>query len=229
MKLALEDARGKLGMAIIWMGILGLPLGLGVVLGYYASDRGLLWMPTLLYVLLVLSITSVLAIIGGGLLARRTIKATEGGLRLRRRVMVCFVLLTGLLVGWLALYWTEQPSALTELSHQKFNQAFEVDAERYREYDNGLARQYEAFASFTELFDEGSDRVLTADEESVMRSLWTATYDYAFALDQIRLFYEDWYRFDPSRAQRSYHLRSYLLTFASELSLYEMSSRLNSL
>ena len=226
MKLDVKEIRGRLGMAIIWMGILGLPLGLGVVLGYYASDRGLLWLPTMLYVLLVLSITSILAIIGGGLLARRTIKSTEGGLRLRRRVMACFVLLTALLVGWLALYWTEQPSALTELSHQKFNQAFEVDAERYREYDNGLARQYEAFAAFSELFEEGRDRVLTADEESTIRSLWTTTYDYAFGLDQIRLFYEDWYRFDPSRAQRSYHLRSYLLTFTSELSLYEMSSRL---
>jgi hypothetical protein len=45
-------------------------------------------------------------------------------------------------------------------------------------------------------------------------------------MDRIRFFYEDWYRFDASRAQRSYHIRSFLLTFAAELSLYEKSTRL---
>jgi hypothetical protein len=47
-----------------------------------------------------------------------------------------------------------------------------------------------------------------------------------FATDQIRVFYEDWYRFDPSRAQRSFHLRSFLLTFAAELTLYEKGTKL---
>ena len=65
MKQTLEEFRGKLGLAITWIGILGLPLGVGVVLGYYAGDRGVLWLPTMLHILLVITIGSVLAIIGG--------------------------------------------------------------------------------------------------------------------------------------------------------------------
>ena len=66
MKQTSEEFRGKLGLAITWIGILGLPLGVGVVLGYYAGDRGVLWLPTMLHILLVITIGSVLAIIGGG-------------------------------------------------------------------------------------------------------------------------------------------------------------------
>ena len=65
MKQTSEEFRGKLGLAITWIGILGLPLGVGVVLGYYAGDRGVLWLPTMLHILLVITIGSVLAIIGG--------------------------------------------------------------------------------------------------------------------------------------------------------------------
>lgn len=69
MKLDAQDLRTKAGVAITWLGLLGLPLGLGVALGYYAGDRGVLWLPTMLHILLVLSIGSVLAIIGGGALS----------------------------------------------------------------------------------------------------------------------------------------------------------------
>ena len=66
MKPGAEEFRGKLGLAITWAGILGLPLGVGVILGYYAGDRGVLWLPTMLEFLLVVTIGSVLAILGGG-------------------------------------------------------------------------------------------------------------------------------------------------------------------
>jgi hypothetical protein len=48
----------------------------------------------------------------------------------------------------------------------------------------------------------------------------------AFALDQIRFFYEDWYRYDISRIERNYHLKSFLLTYAAELALYEKGVRI---
>ena len=67
--------------------------------------------------------------------------------------------------------------------------------------------------------------MLRADDERLVLDAWEAIYAYSFALDQIRVFYEDWYRFDPSRAQRSRHLRSFLLTFAAELALYEKATR----
>ncbi len=201
-------------------------MGAGLVLGYYAGDRGVAWLPTMLQVILLVCIGSLLAVAAGRVLAGSATKPTERGLRLRRRVMVCLSLGAILIFVRLTFHWVENPSPLTNLTSEEFNQAFTIDLQRYLEYEGGLERQLEGFNEFSVVLRDEGGRVLTADEEAQLRGLWTATYDYAFSLDQIRLFYEDWYRFDPSRAGRSYHLRSFLLTFAAELSLYEKSSRL---
>jgi hypothetical protein len=216
----------KLGAVVEWAGLLGLPMGVGIMLGYYAGDRGIRWLPTMLQIILGICILSLVAIIGGRLLARSATKATEGGLRLRRRIIVCLSFAMVLIAVRLSMYWVEGPSPLTDLTTEKFNAAFLIDAERFRDFDGGLARQLEGFRALSEEVVEGDTEILSADQEALLRELWIATYDYAFSLDQIRLFYEDWYRFDPSRVERSYHLRGFLLTYAAELALYEKSSRL---
>ncbi|MHC4831373.1 MAG: hypothetical protein ACYTFT_13640, partial [Planctomycetota bacterium] len=74
------------------------------------------------------------------------------------------------------------------------------------------------------MFEAG--RVLSADEETNLAQAWQTFYESAAALDGVRVMYEDWYRFDPSRAERSFHLRSFLLTYAAELALVETAGRL---
>ena len=124
----------------------------------------------------------------------------------------------------LVLYWARQTTPLTALPSDTFDQLVqrhnhEVD-ELYRQMDRMLVR-LEAH----DFPQESSRRPLTPDEENLLRDAWAASYDCAFALDQLRIFYEDWYRFDPSRASRGRLLRSYMLTFEAELSLFETSLR----
>ena len=123
----------------------------------------------------------------------------------------------------LVLFAVQQPSPLTALSSEEFDTTFELDSRSYGDFDRGIEHYLTLLEARPELFVD--EHVLTADEEAFVLDCWVAIYDYSFALDQVRIFYEDWYRFDPSRAQRSYHLRSFLLTFASELALYEKSWR----
>ena len=54
----------------------------------------------------------------------------------------------------------------------------------------------------------------------------TLLFDTALALDRVRRFHEDFYRFDLSRLERDRHVRSFLLSFAAELSLYENTTDL---
>ena len=69
-------------------------------------------------------------------------------------------------------------------------------------------------------------RSLTAEEEALVIDAWASYLDTALALDRIRRFHEDFYRFDLSRLERNSHVRSFLLSFAAELSLYENTTRL---
>ena len=153
-------------------------------------------------------------------------RATAAGSRLRKRVVACIILGSICIAARLALYWTQKPSPLTNLTTTEFDTAFELDGQRYRELDQGLRRAVAFLKQQHEMFDAESPVVLSADQEELLLETWRTIYDYAFLLDRTRSFYEDWYRFDPSRAQRSYHLRSFLLTFAAELSLYENSTEL---
>ena len=59
------------------------------------------------------------------------------------------------------------------------------------------------------------------EEEALVIDAWASYLDTALALDRIRRFHEDFYRFDLSRLERNRHVRSFLLSFAAELSLYE--------
>jgi hypothetical protein len=118
------------------------------------------------------------------------------------------------------------PSPLTDLGEPEFNVAFEIDSSRYRELERGMERVVAAVESSGEEFGVDRERVLTADQERRLLTAWRSAYDSAFALDQLRHFYRDWFRFDPSRAERSFHLRAFLLAYAAELALHEKSTRL---
>lgn len=201
------------------------PLGVGLVVGFYFADQGMRWLPTMLGVLMLTAVLSMLALLSGRLVLREAFVVTPGGKRVRRRLFVMLAIIIASIGARFVVYWLDDPTPLTGLSEDEFNVAFEADAREYREYDDGLERLIAQVERSAALRD-GERAVLDPDEERELLDLWEAIYGHAFALDQIRVFYEHWYRFDPSRAERSQHLRSFLLTYAAELSLYEKSTRL---
>ncbi len=212
-----------------WIGRFGqlsVPLGLGAMLGFYAADRGMRWLPSMLELVLAVFVLGFVAMPLGRLLQGRLYTDTIESRRVRKRVVFWTILATLCAGGRLALYWAEKPTALTAMSAAEFNRAFESDLQRYRELDAGLSGAVAFLERQHMVFNPDAPRVLKADEERSLMEVWRTIHDYAFALDQIRIHYEDWYRFDPSRTERSFHMRSYLLTYAAELALYEKSTRL---
>lgn len=216
--------REWLGQALGIVGAAGLPLAVGTMLGFFAADRGLRGGPTMLGVVLLAAIASLGLIVAGRVVQGTAWHPGAAGKRLRRRVIVALGVLSVATLARLVLFWVEQPSPLTELTPAEFNRAFAADAQQYVEYDEHLRGLIDAVAARDAMF--AADAVLGADDERALRQAWVAVHDTAFALDQIRAFYEDWYRFDPSRAEHDRHLRSFLLTYAAELALYEKSARL---
>jgi hypothetical protein len=221
---SVDPRHAKLGKVLHRLGVWVFPGCIGATLGFYLADRGTTWLPGMLSLLLVAGALSLLAIAGGRSMQGDGFRKTPKGRVVRRRVLMATSLAFAAGLSRLVLYWVEQPSPLTALSQEEFDRTFLLDSQSYREYDQGLEHYLIVLEARAELFE--GDALLGADDERLLLDAWEAIYAYSFALDQIRIFYEDWYRFDPSRAQRSRHLRSFLLTFAAELALYEKATRI---
>lgn len=221
------QTRARLGTLLRIAGYLTIPTALGFVAGFYAADQGVRWMPTALGWLFGATIVASIAIPMGRFLQGSATQETGTGPKVRKRIQFALwiaALATGL---QLTLHGAKGPSPLTDLDPAAYEQVFAEDSDRYAELDAGLERAVQFLEGPGNFF--GKDAVLSYDEERTLLEAWTTIFDFAFALDRIRHFHEDWFRFDPSRTQRSYHLRSFLLSFAAELSLYEKSSRLATL
>jgi hypothetical protein len=216
--------RVRAGVLLDAAGMLGLPLGIGLVGGFWIADRGVSWLPTMLSLVLTVAAASLLLVGAGYWLKGRTHAVEAGGRRLRRRVVAVLALAALAFAGRLAVWWVTQPSPLTARAAADRATAFAADARRYRDYDRGLELLLRRLESDSRL--RPGDHPLAHEEEALLLDAWEAAYDQAFALDQVRRFWEDWYRFDPSRRDRAAHVDSFLLTYAAELALYEKSYRL---
>ena len=222
----IRDPRAvRAGRLLDFLGQILFPLMLGVLAGFYAADQGAPLLPTMMQVTLSTSIFALLLIAVGRWLRGRAFVETTQGARVRKRVVLALVLAAMALGLRLAVYATERPSALTMMAPQDFETAFEMDAQRYREHSIGMERLLSRLEAHGSL---GED-VLSEEEERRLLDTWRALRSYAIAVDQIRSFYEDYWRFDPSRVERKYHLRSFLLTFAAELALYDSATRFSQL
>ncbi|MCP4653831.1 MAG: hypothetical protein GY856_00280 [bacterium] len=217
--------RIRCGKLLDRLGQLGLPLGLGLVIGYWVSDVGVAWMPTMLEVLSVYLVGALLLILIGQWLKGKLVRAADEGGGIRKRTVTLLVLAL-LAAGFrLAVFWAEQPTPLTSRDSATLLESFALDTRQYLELDREMERLLRRIEA-SELFAPNRPRQpLKPADESLLRDSWAALYAGAFALDQLRIFYEDWYRFDLSRHQRDLLVRSYLLTFAAELALYEKSLR----
>lgn len=219
----IDTAIGRVGDVLYFLGVGLFPFSLGSVVGFYAADQGVRWLPDTIGWVLGGCLSALMLIIVGRWLRGRLYTMTEHGLKLSRRLTVAVALFAVGLSGWLVVFWLEKPAPLTELPRKDFEAAWAIDAQNYEDL-NASAELLLVRLEISPMFQEG-DRLLTADEEAELLVAWRSMYDLCFALDQIRVFYEDWYRFDPSRAERSYHLRSFLLLHLSELAIYEKSTR----
>lgn len=198
-------------------------LALGITVGFWASDRGMRWLPDVGQWLLAIGAVTVLIAFASLRLARKHMTETPRGLRLRRTVLVLLVLSSGGLAAWIAMAGLQEPTPLTTMPAEQFHTAFALDTESYKELDRGMGSLVAQLES-SDLVQ--TDRALTAQEEQLLLEGWVAVLDYSRGLEQLRIYYEDWYRFDASRAERASLLRSFLLTYAAELALFDHGGRL---
>jgi hypothetical protein len=224
-----QSRRTRIGRLFDRCGQLGLPLAVGIFIGYWAADRGISWMPTMLEALSIFIAFALLLILAGQWLKGKVVRETDSGAGIRKRTVTLLALAVCAALVRLAVFWAEQPTHLTSLAPDELVRSFQLDCRQYRLLDQEMERLVWRVEQVPRLRPNLPRQALSAADEEVLRDVWSGFYASAFALDQIRIFWEDWYRFDPSRAERPYFLRSYLLTFAAELSLFEKSFRLTQL
>lgn len=210
--------RERAGRILGRTGLLAVPMILGAVFGFYAADMGLEWLPTFLQILTAATILALAAIIGGKWLEGKAFEGT----RLRNRVLALLALALVASGVQLFIFYSQEPAPLTTLDPTQLDRVYQVDTRQYRIVDDELAHLLDRLDG-QPMFEES--RALSADEEDLLLGAWRAIYDYAAVLEQARIFYEDWYRFDPSRTGRKNHVRTFLLSYAAELTLYEKSRR----
>ena len=172
------------------LGLLGLPLGIGSLIGFYMADQEMRLIPEFLSVVVVFLSFALASILIGRLSAKQLYQETPQQKKVRKRVIACISALLFLAGVKLLLFWAEQPSALTDLTPAKFSSKFAYDSHLFEELSQGLDNAVQFLHENENLFM--SDHVLTAAEEQLLKQTWSSIWDMAFALVQIRFFYEDW-------------------------------------
>ncbi len=209
-----------IGRSLFAGGAMTLPLGLGVNIGYWIADRGVRWLPTLLGTLLVIGGLALIAMIAGSVLMGPAAGKPNG----RKRIVFFATMLLFAGVGRYVVHGLAKPVALTSLSADDFDRVCSLDGRQVQDLERGLDATVRLLASSPNFKDPNTNRVLSADEEVAVLQLWRGFTDTAFVLDRVRVFHEDYLRFDLSRMERARHVRSFLVTFAAELSLYRHAS-----
>lgn len=208
----------RVGQILFGLGAALILLGIGSIAGYWLADAGTRWLPQMLGGLIGVGMLALVAMIAGLFLI-----GPYAGRELGRRRIVALTAL--LLVGGVvrvAVHWAGAPKPLTRMSKRTFHAGFEADRAQVAQLSATLAGLHRALEGRVDLFpaDGRPPPVASADEERFVIDVWAGFVDTAFALDQIRAFYEDYFAFDLSRPERDRHVRSFLLTFAAELALY---------
>lgn len=218
-----ESPKQRTGRWLDQIGETMLPVGAGAIAGFWAADQGMRLVPTLLELVLAWSVVALLLIALGAGLRGKLYADTRAG-RVWRGTAVVTLVGAAVAAGLrLSVWWTDQAD-LARLDPTEFEQAFIIDRTRFEDDRNGLALLV-ARLEVAGIPPRGKETVLTDDDEKALLDAWVAMRSYAIDLDQVRRYWEGYYAYDPSRAERAYHLRAYLLTYAAELALYTEASR----
>ena len=220
-----DEPRPPLGRGLLSGGYVLVSLGLGVAFGYWASDFEMRFFPTVVVAILLL-MTAGLALFALGAQIERE---QNGRRRIGRRAAASAAFAVAALGGIVAAALSSRPTALTKMPDSDLRRTHELDARYFRELDRTLRGLVARMESRRDLFTGGEARLPTDEEEAFLLDVWGSFLDAAMALDELRRFHEDFYRFDLSRMERARHVKSFLLTFGSELSLFASSSALVSL
>jgi hypothetical protein len=87
--------------------------------------------------------------------------------KVRKRVIACIVAILLLASFKLVLFWTQQPSRLTDLTPAEFNNTFAYNKDLFKELDKGLEKAVRHLYSKPEIFN--AKHVLTASEEQLLQ------------------------------------------------------------
>lgn len=209
----------RVGQVLFALGAATILMGIGAIAGYWLADAGTRWLPQMLGGLIGAGMLALVLMIAG-MFAIGPYAGRELG---RRRIVLFTALLLGAGVVRVAVHWVGAPKPISRMSKRAFLAGFDDDRKQAAQLAATLDGLHRAFEGRVDLFpaDGVEPRVATDDEERFLLDVWTGFVDTAFALDQIRDFYEDYFAFDLSRTERDRHVRAFLLTFAAELALYE--------
>ena len=217
-----ESSGASLGRGLLSGGYVLLGVGGGVALGYWASDWETRFFPTVVSGVLLLWMCG-FTLFATGVHMERTVP-DESTRRWGRRGVMFATLAGASLVSLVAVLIMGRPTPLTTMTASELLRTYELDARYFRDLDRSLRGLVAELESRGGLFD--ADAALTGEDEALVLDAWASYLDTAIALDRIRQFHEDFYRFDLSRMERLRHVRSFLLSFAAELSLYENTMRI---
>ncbi len=220
-----DGPRPPLGRGLLSGGYVLVSLGLGIAFGYWASDWEMRFFPTVVVAILLL-MTAGLSLFALGAQIERE---ESGRRRIGRRAAASAALAVTALAGLGVVGLSSRPTALTTMADSDLRRTQELDARYFRELDRTLRGLVARMESRPDLFSGDEARLPTDEEEALLLDVWGSYLDAAMALDEIRRFHEDFYRFDLSRMERAHHVKSFLLTFGSELALFESTSNLVSL
>ena len=71
--------RAGLGTVLHYTGLAGVAIGFGMTIGFFAADRGVRWLPTMLKILLLIAILSLAVIVAGLVLDGSATRLTPKG------------------------------------------------------------------------------------------------------------------------------------------------------
>src|SRR5690606_15570409 len=119
--------------------------------------------------------------------------------------------------------WYADPRPLTRMTPDALQIAFVEDARLIDAHRRGLEAVIERLER-SNVPPPGDERVPTAAEEQILLDSWRQIAGYTVALEQLRRFYEDYYRIDVA-ASRLDHVTAFLLTFAADAAIYDAAAR----
>lgn len=191
-------------------------------LGYYLGDRGIRLIPTFIDLLLVCILVGLSSFLTASFLPGSLPQKT---LRFRKRIIgICFAMIV-IVILHLITSSLQKKTPLTALTPDQFQQVLSEKLELMETYDKEMDLLLQRMLERPALFSPETSG-FSVSEETFIRECWQALYEYSFALDQLRSFYQDWYRFDLSRSTRKYHVQSYLFMYSADVTLYEKAMQI---